>query len=96
MRAVQGAILHCLRDPGFPPDRDAIECIEDGLLLIDDGKIVEYGPVSSFSDRLPRHVERVDHGESLLIPGFIDCHVHYPQIDIIGSYGEQLLDWLKS
>ena len=30
----------------------------------------------------------------LIVPGFIDCHVHFPQLDIIGSYGEQLLDWL--
>jgi len=30
------------------------------------------------------------------MPGFVDCHVHYPQIDIVGSYGEQLLEWLQN
>ena len=27
--------------------------------------------------------------------GFIDCHVHYPQTQIIGAFGEQLIDWLN-
>jgi len=32
----------------------------------------------------------------LIVPGFVDCHVHYPQVDIVGSYGEQLLEWLQN
>jgi len=32
----------------------------------------------------------------LIVPGFVDCHIHYPQIDIVGSYGEQLLEWLQN
>ncbi|MFR4191079.1 MAG: guanine deaminase, partial [Corynebacterium variabile] len=35
-----------------------------------------------------------DHGDALIIPGLVDCHVHYPQIGMIASPGEQLLDWL--
>jgi guanine deaminase len=31
----------------------------------------------------------------LIVPGFIDAHVHYPQMDRIASHGEQLLDWLE-
>ena len=41
------------------------------------------------------NIEVVDYSDKLIIPGMIDCHVHYPQIDIIASYGEQLLDWLN-
>jgi guanine deaminase len=44
---------------------------------------------------LPSNVKVVEHGDKLIIPGLIDCHVHYPQIDIIASYGERLLDWLE-
>lgn len=36
-----------------------------------------------------------DYSGKLLVPGFIDCHVHFPQLDIIAGYGEQLLDWLN-
>ncbi len=39
-------------------------------------------------------IEFIDHSGKLIVPGFIDCHVHFPQVDIIASYGEQLLDWL--
>ncbi|HKL64118.1 MAG TPA: guanine deaminase [Woeseiaceae bacterium] len=40
-------------------------------------------------------VSVTDYRGCLLVPGFIDCHVHYPQIDMIASYGEQLLQWLE-
>jgi guanine deaminase len=36
-----------------------------------------------------------DFSGKIIVPGFIDCHVHFPQLDIIASYGEQLLDWLN-
>ncbi len=30
------------------------------------------------------------------MPGFIDTHVHAPQIDVIASYGAELLEWLNT
>ena len=36
-----------------------------------------------------------DFGNSFIIPGFIDSHVHYPQIDMIGVYSGELLEWLR-
>ena len=33
--------------------------------------------------------------DALIVPGFVDCHVHYPQLPVIGSHGTQLLDWLE-
>ena len=45
---------------------------------------------------LPRNRLEVGQCEnSLILPGFIDCHVHYPQTEIIGAYGAQLIDWLN-
>jgi len=32
----------------------------------------------------------------LIVPGFIDTHIHFPQAEIIGAYGEQLLEWLEN
>lgn len=96
--AHRAAILHCLRDPS--DDRDpiaagSVEYFEDGLLVVADGYVEEVGPAEDLLARLPSSVQVVDHGDKLIIPGLIDCHVHYPQIDIIASYGERLLDWLE-
>ena len=96
--AHRGSILHCLRDPS--EDRDpiaagSVEYFEDGLLVVADGYVDEVGPAEDLLKRLPSDLQVVDHGEKLIIPGLIDCHLHYPQIDIIASYGERLLDWLE-
>jgi guanine deaminase len=96
--AHRAAILHCLRDPF--DDRDpiaagSVEYFEDGLLVVADGCVEEVGPAEDLLERLPSNVRVVEHGDKLIIPGLIDCHVHYPQIDIIASYGERLLDWLE-
>ena len=96
--AHRASILHCLRDPSS--DRDpiatgSVEYFEDGLLVVVDGYVEEVGPAEDVLARLPASAQVVDHGGKLIIPGLIDCHVHYPQIDIIGSHGERLLDWLE-
>jgi guanine deaminase len=96
--AHRASILHCLRDPS--DDRDpiaagSVEYFEDGLLVVADGYVEEVGPAEDLLARLPSSVQVVDHGDKLIIPGLIDCHVHYPQVDIIASYGERLLDWLE-
>ena len=38
----------------------------------------------------------IDHRPHLILPGFIDAHIHFPQVQVIGSWGEQLLDWLNA
>jgi len=40
--------------------------------------------------------QRIDHAGKLVLPGFIDTHVHSAQLDVIGSWGAQLLDWLET
>ena len=72
---------------------DAVEHFEDGVLVVEGGLVRAVGDaqttLAAFGD-----AEVVDHTGELIVPGFIDCHVHFPQIDIIASWGEQLLDWL--
>ena len=92
--AYRAAILHCLSDPGDTSDDAAVECIDDGVLLVENGKIAAVGPAESLLP-LGDDVELVDYRDQLIVPGLIDCHVHFPQLDIIASYGEQLLDWLE-
>lgn len=95
-RAFRGAILHFVRDPALVEDeRTAYEYFADGVLLVRDGKVERVGEAAALLPALPAHAELVDYRDRLLLPGFVDVHVHYPQTDIIASYGEQLLDWLE-
>ena len=79
----------------FVIDPDAAAKIEsDGAVLIRDGIISAIGQRQDF-EHLNDDVQRFCFGNNLIIPGFVDAHVHYPQIAIIASWGERLLDWLS-
>ena len=94
-RAHRGAILHFLSDPGSDAAPGSFEYIEDGVLLIEHGRVAAVGAASSTLAGLSPDIPIIDHGQDLLLPGFIDTHIHYPQTDVIGSGGRQLLDWLE-
>ena len=95
MEALRASILHCLVDPGEEPQPDTFEYFDDGLLIIDNGNVVDAGSADSLLNGLPAETQVTDYSGKLIVPGFIDCHVHFPQLDIIGSFGAQLLDWLN-
>jgi guanine deaminase len=67
---------------------------EDGGLVISKGYIVDIGNYEEMKLKYPQ-APCDDYSGMLVMPGFIDTHVHYPQTQIIGSYGKQLLDWLN-
>jgi len=94
-RAFRAALLHCLEDPGAGGDPRAVEYFDDGLLLVDDGLVSALGPAAELLPSLGEDVQLIEQPDQLIVPGLIDCHVHYPQLDIVASYGEQLLDWLN-
>ena len=94
-KAFRGSIFHCLSDPGPHADDGAVEHVDDGLLIVEDGRVIRTGSATELLGTLSPEVEVVDHSGKLIVPGLIDCHVHYSQVDIIASYGEQLLDWLS-
>lgn len=87
--------MHCLRDPGVD-DNDAVQYLEDGLLLVRDGRIEQIGATADLLPGLPEGVDLRDYRDRLIVPGFIDTHIHCPQTDMIASYGKQLLEWLES
>jgi len=93
--AYRSAILHCVADPGASDDIEAIEYFDDGMLLVENGLISALGRAADLLPTLGEAVRLVEEPDKLIIPGLIDCHVHYSQVDIIASYGEQLLDWLN-
>lgn len=82
------------------------EYIADGALVVDDttGLVVDYGNCASMmlqyanqseqENKAPVQIHDCKH--NLIMPGFIDTHVHYPQIDMVAAFGEQLLDWLNN
>jgi guanine deaminase len=93
--AYRGSIFHCLADPGPHADESAVERLDDGLLIVEDGRVVNVGEAVELLPTLAAGAAVVDYSGKLIVPGLIDCHVHYSQVDIIASYGEQLLDWLN-
>ncbi|MBY4837011.1 guanine deaminase [Pantoea sp. DY-15] len=68
--------------------------LEDGLLTLRDGKVVSLESWQIAEGRVD--LTRVtDLRGKLIVPGFIDTHIHYPQTEMIGAFGEQLLEWLN-
>ena len=95
MDAFRASLLHCLADPGEVSDPNTWEYFDDGLLVVDEGRVVAAGKFDALSPTLPAGANVTGYRGRLIVPGFIDCHVHFPQLDIIGSFGAQLLDWLN-
>jgi guanine deaminase len=90
---VRARVMHTPRDP-FAED-DALECFDDGGLAFADGRIAGLGAFAEVARRHP-DAEVVDAGDAYLLPGFVDTHVHWPQLGVVGTMGLELLDWLKA
>lgn len=75
---------------------DCHQYIEDGALLVRNGVIEDMGPWSALEDRLPPNLPVTTFREALIVPGFVDTHIHFPQTDIIAAPGRGLLDWLRT
>ncbi|CAN5875051.1 guanine deaminase [soil metagenome] len=80
--------------PDDPALGGTIRHYEDGLLVVEDGLIVAFG---AHADLAPRFADvPVEHFPAgLIVPGFVDTHIHYPQTDRIAAHGAQLLEWLE-
>ena len=90
--ALRGDLLDFTADPGLDDLRPAgIRHRPDHWLLIEHGRIVGAQPEAPGEDW-----KTVDHSGRLILPGFIDTHVHSAQTDVIGSWGTELLDWLQT
>jgi guanine deaminase len=90
----RGAVLHFLDDPASAGD-SSYEYFEDGGLLIEDGHVVATGEARRLLGSQSSSCDIIEHPDALLVPGFIDTHTHYPQMDIVGAHGKQLLEWLE-
>ena len=90
--AIRADLLDFTATPswGKPTDHGVRYRPDHWLLVGEDGRIAG----AQTEDPGPDWQQH-DHSGRLLLPGFIDSHVHAPQIDVIGSYGATLLDWLQ-
>ncbi len=94
--AVRGPALTFTGDP-FRDGLDRTMIHEpDAIVVMQDGLITQFGPAARIAPLLPPGTEVRDFGRNALISaGFVDTHVHFPQMPMIASYGTQLLDWLE-
>ena len=93
--AYRASILHFLSDPGSADDPRAVQYFDDGVLVVADGRVVAAGPAPDLLATLPPESILTDCRPALIVPGFVDTHIHYPQTDVIASFGARLLDWLE-
>ena len=93
---IRARLLSFLREPESSDDSSSYRYEEDGGLLVRDGRIADAGDYAEVAARAGDGVETVDHRPHLVVPGFIDAHAHFPQMQVIASYGAELLDWLNT
>ncbi|CAH5234792.1 guanine deaminase [Serratia marcescens] len=87
-------IVACVEEPQQLDER--LRHIPDGLLLLNGGVIVWFGSWQQGEALLPPGFAVTEYRDKPIVPGFIDTHIHYPQTEMIGAYGDQLLDWLNN
>lgn len=95
MQAIRGAFLDLVDDPFYVPEAESVRYFPDGLLVIKEGYVKELGSYQDLKDRYA-NIPTTTYEGMLMVPGFIDTHIHYPQMGMIAAYGEQLLEWLNT
>lgn len=96
MVLLRGRLLSFRRAPLSIDDTQSYLYIEDGGLLLENGRIAAIGEYADIRETAPEDVEEKDHRPHLIVPGLIDMHLHFPQMQVIGSYAANLLEWLNT
>jgi guanine deaminase len=93
-QAYRGAVFHLLADPD-DAGPEAVCHYDDGVLIVEDGIVVEAAPWSESTLSALGGVPVEHFPGKLIVPGFVDAHVHYPQLDVVAAPGGPLLEWLS-
>lgn len=94
LKAFRSACLDFVDDPFYTSESEAVRYIPDALLVLEHGKVKELGAYAHLRDKYAG-VAIESYPNHLILPGFIDIHIHFPQTEMIAAYGEQLLEWLE-
>lgn len=92
-QAYRASVLHFTDDPALHVG--SCRWHEDGILVVNDGKIAAAGDYENLKSLLAEGTVVHDYRGKLIMPGFIDTHIHYPQTDMIASPAAGLLPWLE-
>jgi guanine deaminase len=95
LKGIRGAILDFVGDPFYGSEAETVRYIPDGLLILRQGHIEVVGAFEDLQGQMGDIPIETFPGK-LIMPGFIDTHIHYPQTEMIAAYGEQLLEWLET
>ncbi|MFC0602584.1 guanine deaminase [Streptomyces palmae] len=95
-----GTVLHFSADPWVPGHDDeddplAYHLFDPGALVVRDGRVAWAGHDHECPREFLRQGHVVDHRGCLIVPGFVDPHIHSGQVDSVASPGGQLLPWLR-
>lgn len=95
LQAFRAAFLDFINDPFFVPEAESVRYLADGLLVLTaDGNIHDFGDYSQIGPQYA-DVPTTAYPDRLILPGFIDTHIHFPQTGMMAAYGDQLLEWLS-
>jgi guanine deaminase len=92
-KILRGRVLTFVSEPQGLDDTASYRYLEDGAVVIADGKVVA---LEDFDGVELADAEIIDHRPHLILPGFIDTHLHYVQSQMIASYAGSLLEWLNN
>ena len=96
LKALRADVVTFSSDPFLEAAEKCLVYIPDAIVVIDGGHIVDVGPASEVASRLPSGVKVQHYPDAIISAGFIDTHIHYPQTEMIGAFGQQLLEWLNT
>ncbi|MFN3267395.1 MAG: guanine deaminase, partial [Deinococcales bacterium] len=88
----RASVLHTPQNAFQNPG--ALVAFDDGAVVVQNGVILEMGDYSSIALKYPT-AQLEDMRGAVLLPGFIDTHIHYPQGRVLGGLGMALLEWLE-
>jgi guanine deaminase len=96
LHAYRASLLYFTADPALAAGAHAHVWHQDGLLVVGGDKIQAAGDYATLITSLPPGTPLIDYRGKIIMPGFIDTHLHYPQTDMIASSAPGLLPWLET